>query len=69
MVNKPELVTYKNNVLPKKFKAEFKLLNPNNEIDINKRSNTGFYITLTICIILVIAIITIIILKISKKIK
>ena len=67
MVNKPELVTYKNNILPKKFKADFKLLNPETEIDINKRNNTGFYITLVICILIIIVIVTIMILKIYKK--
>jgi hypothetical protein len=69
IINKQELITYKNNILQKKFKADFKLLNPNNELDINKRNNTGFYITLIMCIIIVMAIITIMILKISKKIK
>lgn len=69
MVNKPELITYKTNILPKKFKADFRILNPNIELDKNKRNNTVFYTTLIICIILIIIVIVIIILKISKKIK
>lgn len=65
IINAPKIQTYKNDFTAKKFKAKYNIVDPYEQRPTDP--NKGFYITLTICILIVIAVISFLIYKSMKK--